>query len=121
MYEINHAFATWASFTGLLKSLAYAPDATCPWRALGLDPATAATATTELLDDRTNRIRLMLDEAEHWMKHNEADNQRIQEARNHVSGWYDSCKEEMPEVQALARRRGQRSSISTYLEPPSGP
>ena len=71
----------------------------------------------ELLDDRTNRIRLLLDEAEHRMKLTEADSQCVQAARCQVTRWYDSCKEELPEVQALARKRGQRS-INTYLEPP---
>ena len=60
------AFASWLHFDDTLRGMAYAPDAECPWRALGLDPATAATSMEELIDDRAARLNLMLDEAEHY-------------------------------------------------------
>ena len=84
-----------------------------------MDPATAATATTDLLNDRTARLRLLVDEAEHQLGHTEADGQNAQDIRAQVSEWHERCRVEMPEIQALTRRRGHRD-LRTYLEPPQG-
>ena len=66
--DINYAFSTWGNFMSLLQQLGFALDATCPWRALGLDPSTATTATEALIDCRANRIKILLEEAERRMK-----------------------------------------------------
>ena len=114
LHDIGQAFASWTTFKGLLRCLAYEPEARCPWRALGMDPATAATATIDLLDDRTARLRLLIDEAEHQMGHREADSQNVQEVRAQVSEWHERCRVEMPEVQALTRRRGIATLAPTW-------
>ena len=83
------AFATWVHFSDPLRGMAYAVEADCPWRALGLDPATAATSMAELLDDRAARLNRMLDEADHYWGRRGHREQNVADLRAKAHKWYE--------------------------------
>ena len=120
----NHGttFATWDNFLATLRSLAYAPDSACPWRALGLDPATATTAMAELLEDRTRKLNLIMDEAEHFWGKQGRMVQDTATLRGKVAKWHSQCREELHEVHEAAKHRMARDlrEPRSVVEPPHG-
>ena len=119
IHDIQQAFQSWDSFTDLLGKLGYAPASSCPWRALGLDPATTTTSAEALINDRAQRLRLLLGEASIRAAEGPANQTRIADALRQVDDWQNTCLQEMPDLHGAARKRGYKSLQIRY-EPPPG-
>ena len=84
-----------------------------------MDRATTSTSAEELIDDRTERLRLFLGEAERRMQDNDSDAQLIRQAKQQTAHWHEACREEMAEVHRAARKRGHKR-LQVLFEPLPG-
>ena len=119
LHDIIHAFHSWDTFLGLLRSLGYEPETECHWRALGLDPATVTTSAENLIEDRSERLRLLLGEALRRIPTSQGSMEAIQQALGKTLRWRTQCREEMGEAHAAARRKGL-NRLHMLFEPPAG-
>ena len=119
LHDILHAFHSWSTFLGLLRSLGFEPETECHWRGLGLDPTTVTTSAESLIEDRSERLRLLLGEALRRIPSNQRAMETIQQALAKTLRWRTQCREERAEAHAAANRRGTRR-LNMLYEPPAG-
>ena len=119
LYDIQHAFQNWEAFLKLLRNLGYEPGTNCHWKALGLDPATITTSAENLIEDRAERLRLLLGEALKRIPTHKDTTESILLALHRTREWREQCRDEMMEAHQSARRRSG-SKLQVLLEPPAG-
>ena len=119
LYDIQYAFQNWETFLKLLRSLGYDPGTNCHWKALGLDPATLTTSAENLIEDRAERLRLLLGEAHKRIPTDRGITESIRHAAQRTQRWREQCRDEMAEAHKAARRRSG-AKLQVLLEPPAG-